>query len=645
METNSPADTEQPLPVEDTPAEHSVEASDESAEVDPGTRQQTPEEEGGPEAVLEEPVSERVEKTADPDQALAVYNVTEETSSDASNEALGSPGASDRNEGSLTSGSADAETEALDPLQALAAQAQRARLSAPDEERATNLLKEALLDGRAGITRSVAILPNLPWVIGVSAVSAVWTELKTAFKTQLISGLGKSETDAARRMRLSLARGLFKVDVPTALKLAVTVAKEMRDKETGAISPKNAQIFANVLIGRAKPWVAQIPLNDLKPAEADLLVHCALLSAFSVPHAPVTQLGVLKWAAGAGRLVKLHELALASTTQALGRWSAKWQAALRKEVPDLPDAILEFLKAPAPEPGSSDQDAVSGRRERSQRGNRRPAGPEAPKIPEDRAPETEDEDERERSAAPSVDREEEDEDEEDDRADSAWKARLSAAGGGGGGGGREQGRPRPVYESKTVPKKPPQQQEPQQAPPQRPQREPVQGRNTSAGFDLRETLRQIESHVAGLRSELASTQTKLRQREQDTSKSRRTPERASVAAAPIIPGEPTPDELARLNVQLEGRNAELQQRIAELTQDSEDRAASMGRHGSEPVEQPDAQLRTLLSLKLQEDYEDFAALEKEKPDLVVQQHYRTLLSHVLDVLRQEGVDFQVRRGE
>jgi hypothetical protein len=237
------------------------------------------------------------------------------------------------------------------------------------------------------------------------------------------------------------------------------------------------------------------------------------------------------------------------------------------------------------------------------------------------------------------DEEDADEDEDDDREDSGEQPRFTD----GRGGGRDSGKPRPVYESKTVPRKPgpPQGQQPQPQQQQQP-RGQVQGRPGAGAFDLRDTLRQIESHVAGLRSELVTTQSKLRQREQDSQKTKRAPDRA---AAPIIPGEPTPDELARLNQQLEARNAELQQRITELTQDSEDRAASMGRHGPEPVEQPDAQLRTLLSLKLQEDYEDFAALEKEKPDLVVQQHYRTVLRHVLDVLRQEGVEFQARKGE
>ena len=128
----------------------------------------------------------------------------------------------------------------------------------------------------------------------------------------------------------------------------------------------------------------------------------------------------------------------------------------------------------------------------------------------------------------------------------------------------------------------------------------------------------------GLRNELQAAQNKLRQREEDPRRSRPAPA-PQRAAAPAIEGEPTPDELARLNVQLEARNAELQSRLDELREDSELRAVSAGEAEADPA----AQLRTLLSLKLKEDHEDFSALQLEAPDVVVQQHYRTLLGHVL----------------
>ena len=145
-------------------------------------------------------------------------------------------------------------------------------------------------------------------------------------------------------------------------------------------------------------------------------------------------------------------------------------------------------------------------------------------------------------------------------------------------------------------------------------------------FNLSESLRNIEAYANSLRAELAAAKT--RQKED-----RRRPEKSS---GPIITGEPTLEELARLNQQLEARNTELQERINDLAQHSEDLATSMGAMSSEPVSDTGSQLRTLLGLKLQEDFADFLALKKETKRYVVQQHYRGVLEHVFEVLRPTG---------
>ncbi|MHA3771914.1 hypothetical protein ACXR0O_10300 [Verrucomicrobiota bacterium sgz303538] len=538
-----------------------------------------------------------------------------------------------------------AEGEVMqDVLSTLADQAQTTRLSPADEERAGTLLKEALLEGRAGVIRAVAALPKLPWVIGVNAVTAVWPELKPAFRTQLLAGLVRTKGDAAKRIRLSLARGLFKQDVPIALKIAAGVSKEMREKETGGISSKHAQIFANVFIGRAKPWIAQLPLAEMKPSDADTLVHCALLSALSLPHAPITQLGVIKWAAELGRLAKVHQTVIDAAHKSLGRWSGKWQNALRKEVADLPEAFASALKSSkgAPEPAPKPETLPGF--EAAEPAATAEDSTEAVVV----EPDADAEIAEVASEAPLVSADEPD----------AEPAEVSKAEGaveqaaGEGPAERQQPKPRPVYESKTVPRKP-QQGQPQQQPQQPQQQQPQQQQHPQQGggkpaASLKEAsvpdlLRQLESQFQSLRSELHTSQSKLRQRDEDL---RRAQKKASErASAPVIEGEPTPEELARLNRQLESRNEELQARIEELTADSEARAVSVGAVSGEPVSDPNAQLRTLLSLKLQEDYEDFLALEKESPDIVVQQHYRTVLRHVFHVLMQEGVHCAVHPPE
>ena len=486
---------------------------------------------------------------------------------------------------------APAEIPVSDELGQLAEASQKVRLPPADEERMAVLLKEALQGGRAGVARAIEALPRVPWIVGVRAVEAVWPDLTAGFRTQLLSGLGKDESDTSRRVRLSLSRALFKIDVPTALKLAVGVARELRDAETGTLTSKQAQIFANVFIGRGKPWLAQISLADVKPADGDALVHCAVLAAFILPHPPVTQLGVLKWAAEQERLAKLDATALEAVTKGLARWSGKWQGALRKEIAELPEAITAALK-PAAEPApNADEGAAGNAGEDTEPGE--PANGDSPEsaVADD-------------TGVSSLD--DEDDDDEDEDEDDIPKAR-------------------PVYEPR-----------PQKTQAERPVYTP---RNAGGGgggggggvpknFNINEALRHIDSYVQSLRTELSSAQAKLRTKDE-----RRRPEKIG----PIVEGEPTIEELARLNQQLEARNAELQDRITELTQHAEDVAVSTGALTGEPVSDGAAQLRTLLALKLQEDFADYRALEGESNDLVVQQHYKAVLRHVFEVLEQLAV--------
>ena len=538
METNSPADEPTPATLPETPAEA---------------------------APVEAPAAE-------------VSTPVESAEANDSSEPLDAMG---------DAGAAPGDPGVADELSQLAAASQKARLSPADEERIGALLKEALQGGRAGVARAIEALPKVPWIVGVRAVEAVWPELTAGFRTQLLAGLAKDESDASRRIRLSLSRALFKIDPPVALKVAVGVARELRDQETGLLTSKQAQIFANVFIGRGKPWLAQLPLAELKPADGDALVHCAVLAVFALPHPPVTQLGVLKWAREQERLDKLDASALEAVKKGVARWGAKWQGALRKEVSDLPEEIVSVLKPALEQAPRGDQEGVSAEGGESIEGA---PGASAEGIETD-ADEEDEEDEEE-------DEDDEDEEEGEDRERS------------------EAPKQRPVYEPR-----------PQKPATERPVYTPRNAGGAPKNFNLSEALRHIDGYVQSLRGDLNAAQAKLRSRED------RRPERPE-KSGPIIEGQPTPEELARLNQQLEARNAELQERITELTQHAEDVAVSTGALTGAPVSDAAAQLRTLLALKLQEDFADFVALEKESNDLVVQQHYKSLLRHVFEVLQQ-----------
>lgn len=495
-----------------------------------------------------------------------------------------------------------ASVDSEDPLAPLLAKAATQRLSIPEEEKAIGLIRERLIGKKDQFTAVVELLPKLGWAIASKSVGAAWPDMKASAKNALIKMLSADESEASRRIRLSIGRSLFKVpDLAASLKLIVGVSKEIRDKETGAISAKDAQMFSNVTIGKGKPWIAQLTLAELKPGDTDLLVHAAVFAGFLLNQPPITQIGILKWANEAGRLTKLHETAQALVVKGVGRMSGKWQSVLRKDVPELPEEIAAALK-PA-------------------------AGPVSEKA-EEAAPET-----------------------EGDGLPAELKAEASAAESSAVASSAAETPPpnqreRPVYVSKTIPPREREQRSPERTPgtPAAPERPPGKEAKGPGGrslqFNAQDALRQLEAHINFIKGELKTAETKLRSREQDESRrSRQKPE------VPLIPGEPTPEELARLNVQLEARITELQSRIDDLTADAEARATSAGAFAAEPETNLDQQLRTLLSIKLQEAYADFLALETQDPDIVIQQHYGTVLREVFAVLKAEGVPFVLPPSE
>jgi hypothetical protein len=521
------------------------------------------------------------------------------------------------------------------------------RLSPEEEREAAARLSELLLGGRADVTRALQSILVLPWMITSQGATQAWPEMKPTFRSQLLAGLARTPGEPAARVRLSLARGLFKVDPAASLKLIILTLRLLRNKETGLLQGRGPQIFANVLIGKGKAWLLQLPVDSLKPAELDLLASCALHGAFHAPQSPLTQIGVLRWAAKWERLSKIPEALDQLILRAIQRWSGKWKSVLQKEVQPLPESWFASLKkSPADSSRSEPSDeglaqedmsganpetrvdylenegATRGPATVSPRKSRRSQTvPEAQTMP---LPFGE-------SAAATQEASEEhlrDGEEEDTAEDAPDPSSVDAYEGNDETDTEEAPRRRPVYESKTIPRFGGSLAEEPNAQPRT-----VSGRRGGA-FNLQETLRQIENHVQGLKSELAIAQKQLRHRDED--KRMRRPERPMV-----IPGEPSAEELHRLNQQLEFRNAELRARIEELTVDSEQRAASRNLSlEAEPSPDGATELRVLLGLKLREDFEDFQALEQEKKDLIVQQHYRSLLQHIFEVLSQEGVSFE-----
>jgi hypothetical protein len=458
-------------------------------------------------------------------------------------------------------------------LQAILEAAKTARLSPADEERAIGLLKETIAGGPKALQASLDALLSLPWSAGVKAVADAWPETKPAGRARLLAGLAKVDSDVSKRIRLSLARGLHAQDPAASLKLISGVCEAMGGAQGGSTT-KDRQIFANVMLGKARPWLMNIPMIEMKPADAQKLITPALESCHQAPI--FTQIWVLRWICDADKFDTLPPEHIESIGKSINRWQSRWHKELRKIIPKLPESLEAALASSAPRPLAPPPAPIPAAEPAT--------GGEAPSAVEE--DEEDDEDE------------EEDEEDEDDRFEpSPGEAR---------------------------------------APEQRPAPQPSRGsdqhhrgsrdRSQQGQFDLNRSLREIESYVARLRSELQQAQVQARRREAPADRHRGRSQQPGASTEEI-------DDLRRHNQQLEEQNEELRHRIEELTADHEDRAATL--EISDSLEQ----FKTFLGLKLKEDFADYTAISRESLNEVVRRHAHEILGRIFAILQGEGVRF------
>ena len=515
------------------------------------------------------------------------------------------------------------EQPAGDPKTELAALSQTGntnRLSPADEDKATRLMHNCLLEGGDGIPAALGAMPQLPWILGVRAIENAWKDLPAEARATVLDGLAKMDTDNGYRLRLSMARSLARVELSEAIKVAAATCRSMWNGETGTLTPEHSKLIGNVFIGRGKPWVLQLVLADLSPEDANAILSAVVFSTFNVNNAPITQLSVLRYAGA--RIGQLHENLIGMIARAVGRWNGKWQSALRKEVAELPEPILSALKADAaPEPRARRAEAptepaaeivetpLPSELEEKLRAAAESEDPAAVEAVNQEIAAWREAEKIARLEALDADEDDEDEDEDEDENEDAPAAEDA---GGRRRRGRNDRKERPVYV-------------------------PREQESRGPAFNFGAALKQLESYVSGLRNDLASAQNRLRRADDDGRKTRR-------EERPVISHDEanlSPDELKRLVNQLEGRVAELNSRVEELTSDSEARALAMAAGTTDAAPDAATQLRTLLALKLQEDYADFLTLQKESPDAIVQQHYRGLIAHVFEVLSSERIPLSV----
>ncbi len=226
----------------------------------------------------------------------------------------------------------------IDDLRAIIETSRNGRLSQADEQKGAALFKELVTLGGKPLSGALELLGDLPWFVPVNGTLDAWPQLTPAKQRSFLSALKPLESEASRRMRLSIARGLHKIDPVSALKLLVATLQTFQTE--AGLQAKDRQIFYSVLIGKNKPWLLQLDLNVLKPAEAKLIALTAIESMAGAP--PPATVSVFQWAKPFQPLNTIPESLQQELGKSLKKWSIRWQKQLSAE--DLPPALSEVLQ-------------------------------------------------------------------------------------------------------------------------------------------------------------------------------------------------------------------------------------------------------------------------------------------------------------
>src|ERR1700730_15691294 len=227
----------------------------------------------------------------------------------------------------------------IDELRTIIENSRNGRLSPADEQKGASLFKELVMSGGKALSGALELLGDLPWFVPLNGALEAWPQLSPIKQRNFLAALRPLESDASRRMRLTIARGLHKIDASSALRLIVATLQTLRTEN--GLEPKDRQIFFSVLVGKNKPWLLQLDLKSLKPSEAQLLALTAI--ECSTGANPPSVIAVIEWAKPFQPLNTIPEPVQQELAKTFGKWSSRWQKQLA--VLDLPPILSELIQA------------------------------------------------------------------------------------------------------------------------------------------------------------------------------------------------------------------------------------------------------------------------------------------------------------
>jgi hypothetical protein len=227
----------------------------------------------------------------------------------------------------------------LSDLRTIADRSKNSRLTSEQEQKGVELVRNLLSAGGKALSRTLELFGSLPWFIPVNGTIAGWPELSQAKRRAYLAALKDLKSDASTRIKLSLARGLYKVDSNAGTKLILETISAIRGEK--GLDPKDRRAFFNVLLGKGKPWLSQIELKTLKQGDAQLLTIAAIECAAGA--SPASTIPVVEWAKAAQLLDQLPESVQQEFAAAVRKWNVRWRKRLDRE--GLPPIIAASVQA------------------------------------------------------------------------------------------------------------------------------------------------------------------------------------------------------------------------------------------------------------------------------------------------------------
>ena len=115
----------------------------------------------------------------------------------------------------------------LGELQKLSPGSGTGRLTTVDEQRGAGLFRDLVLAGGKALGSALQLAAELPWYVSVAGTVEAWPQFTPTRQRNFLGALRSLETEAGRRVCLSIARGLYKVDPAAAGKLLITTLREL----------------------------------------------------------------------------------------------------------------------------------------------------------------------------------------------------------------------------------------------------------------------------------------------------------------------------------------------------------------------------------------------------------------------------------